>query len=168
MDIKLRPVDGSLHPAGHVQVVPLDGQALEILGQAPWIHPKVEEGRDEHVAGDARTEVKVEVFHGQVGVEGRTRALMALAAYPAPNPLSMLTTVRPLAQEFSMPSSAVSPPICDPYPTLVGTPMIGAPMSPPTTEGRAASIPATTMTTLAFWMSGKRARRRWRPATPTS
>jgi hypothetical protein len=111
MDIKLRPVDGSLHPAGHVQVVPLDGQALEILGQDPWIHPKVEEGRDEHVAGDARTEVEVEVFHGQVGVEGRTRALMALAAYPAPNPLSMLTTVRPLAQEFSMPSSAVSPPI---------------------------------------------------------
>jgi hypothetical protein len=32
-----------------------------------------------------------------------------LAANPAPNPLSMLTTVTPAAQEFNMPSRAASP-----------------------------------------------------------
>ena len=61
----------------------------------------------------------------------------------------MFTTVRPLAQELSIPNSAVRPPKWDPYPTLVGTPMMGLPMSPPTTLGNAASIPATTITTLA-------------------
>ena len=39
----------------------------------------------------------------------RTR-LITLAATPAPNPLSMFTTVTPAAQELSMPSSAASPP----------------------------------------------------------
>jgi len=43
-----------------------------------------------------------------------TNALMPLAAYPAPKPLSMFTTVRPLAQELSMPSKAVSPPKWEP------------------------------------------------------
>ena len=34
-----------------------------------------------------------------------------IAAYaPAPNPLSILTTVTPVAQEFNMPSSAAIPP----------------------------------------------------------
>jgi len=36
--------------------------------------------------------------------------LMRLAAAAAPNPLSMLTTVTPAAQELSMPSSAATPP----------------------------------------------------------
>src|SRR5437879_7259290 len=47
--------------------------------------------------------------------------LMRLAAAAAPNPLSMLTTVTPEAQEFSIASSAASPPNDAPYPTLVGT-----------------------------------------------
>ncbi len=36
--------------------------------------------------------------------------LITAAAYPAPNPLSMLTTVTPDAQEFSMPRRAAIPP----------------------------------------------------------
>jgi len=74
---------------------------------------------------------------------------MRLAAAAAPNPLSMLTTVTPEAQEFSMASSAASPPNEAPYPTLVGTAMTGTFTRPPTTLGSAPSIPATTMMTLA-------------------
>ena len=37
------------------------------------------------------------------------RWLIRLATQAAPNPLSILTTVTPLAHEFSMPSSAASP-----------------------------------------------------------
>lgn len=36
--------------------------------------------------------------------------LIMLARYPAPKPLSMFTTDTPLAQEFSMDSSADTPP----------------------------------------------------------
>ena len=38
------------------------------------------------------------------------RALIWLAAKPAPKPLSMFTTVTPLPQLLSMPSSAATPP----------------------------------------------------------
>ena len=66
------------------------------------------------------------------------------AKTPAPYPLSMLTTVTPGAQELSIASSAASPPNEAPYPTLVGTATIGTPVSPPTTDGSAPSMPATT------------------------
>ena len=56
----------------------------------------------------------------------------------------MLTTVTPGAQELSIASSAASPPNEAPYPTLVGTATIGTPVSPPTTDGSAPSMPATT------------------------
>lgn len=36
--------------------------------------------------------------------------IILAAAQAAPNPLSMLTTVTPEAQQFSMPSSAATPP----------------------------------------------------------
>ena len=50
---------------------------------------------------------------------------MTLAAYPAPKPLSMFTTVTPAAQEFNIPSRAAIPLKLAPYPTLVGTAMTG-------------------------------------------
>ncbi len=57
----------------------------------------------------------------------------------------MLTTVTPGAQELSIASRAASPPKEAPYPTLVGTATIGTPVSPPTTDGSAPSMPATTI-----------------------
>ena len=51
--------------------------------------------------------------------------LIILAKYPAPKPLSIFTTLTPLAQEFSMESSAARPPKAAPYPTLVGTAITG-------------------------------------------
>src|ERR1041384_5568453 len=74
---------------------------------------------------------------------------MRLAAAAAPNPLSMLTTVTPDAQEFSVARSAASPPNEAPYPTRVGTAMTGTFTSPPTTLGSAPSLPPTPMITVA-------------------
>ena len=48
-----------------------------------------------------------------------------------------------------MARSAAKPWKLAPYPTLVGTAMTGALTSPATTEGRAPSMPAATMTTRA-------------------
>ena len=45
-----------------------------------------------------------------VSPHGFARPLIRLAAYPAPKPLLILTTVMPLAQEFSMASRAAMPP----------------------------------------------------------
>src|SRR5512139_389818 len=94
--------------------------------------------------------------------------LIRLAMYPAPNPLSMLTTATPEAQEFSMARRAVTPPKLVPYPMLVGTATTGRSTNPPTTLGSAPSIPATTMRTRAVSNLTLSERRRWIPATPTS
>src|SRR6267378_288215 len=94
--------------------------------------------------------------------------LMRLAAAAAPNPLSILTTVTPEAQELSMPSRAASPPNDAPYPTLVGTAITGTFTRPPTTLGSAPSIPATTIMTAALRRASVWLRIRCRPATPTS
>ena len=80
--------------------------------------------------------------------ERRTRRIRA-AANAAPNPLSMFTTVTPEAQLVSIPSSAARPWKAAPYPTDVGTAMMGASTSPPTTLASAPSMPAKTMTTAA-------------------
>src|SRR6266568_5095875 len=80
----------------------------------------------------------------------------------------MLTTVTPAAQEFSMPSSAATPPNDAPYPTLVGTAITGTGTSPPTTLGSAPSMPAITMITAALRSRSVCVRMRWMPATPTS
>ena len=75
-----------------------------------------------------------------------------LARYPAPKPLSIFTTLTPLAQEFSMESSADTPPKDAPYPMLVGTAITGQSARPPMTLARAPSIPAMAMITRAFMM----------------
>ena len=51
--------------------------------------------------------------------------LSTSAAMAAPKPLSMFTTVTPLAQLESMLNSGVNPLSDAPYPTLVGTAIIG-------------------------------------------
>jgi len=48
------------------------------------------------------------------------------------------------------------------------TAMTGTPTRPPTTLGKAPSMPAQTMTTRALVKASRFARRRWMPATPTS
>ena len=93
---------------------------------------------------------------------------MRLAIVAAPSPLSMLTTATPVAQLFSMPSSADSPPKLAPYPMLVGTAMTGARTRPPTTLGNAPSMPATAMTTRAASRRSRSASSRCSPATPAS
>ena len=90
------------------------------------------------------------------------RELITAARYPAPYPLSMLTTAMPGEQLLSIPSSAANPPKLAPYPTLVGTAITGAAISPATTLGSAPSIPATTMTTLAARSCPRQDKRRCR------
>jgi hypothetical protein len=78
-----------------------------------------------------------------------------VAAYAAPNPLSIFTTTTPGAHELSIPNSAAIPPNDAPYPIEVGTAMTGLSTSPPMTLGSAPSIPATAIITDAersFWL----------------
>ncbi len=89
-------------------------------------------------------------------------------AEAAPNPLSMPTTVTPLAHDACIASSAVTPSSAEPYPTLVGTATTGAPVRPPMTLANAPSMPAITITASAEMISSSRASSRCRPATPTS
>ena len=67
-----------------------------------------------------------------------------------------------------MPRRAATPPNEAPYPTLVGTATSGTPVRPPTTDGRAPSMPATTTRQSATASRSRTASSRCRPATPTS
>src|SRR4029453_13755800 len=99
-----------------------------------------------HVGPDPRFHHK-EILGGSYEVDA---CVIRDAATAAPNPLSMLTTVTPEAQLFSAASNAATPPKLAPYPTLVGTAITGLATRPPTTDGNAPSIPATTITTAAL------------------
>ena len=93
-----------------------------------------------HVAGGAGETVKP---------SGAGHCIILAIAHAAPNPLSIPTTVTPLAHEACIASSAVIPSRLAPYPTLVGTATTGPLVSPPITLASAPSIPATTTTASA-------------------
>lgn len=76
------------------------GQRLIQVGGA---HTQIDQRRQNHVATRTAHTVKPQYsFHFTL--------LIIAAATPAPNPLSMLTTVIPGAQLFSIASNAVIPP----------------------------------------------------------
>src|SRR5580704_2381425 len=108
---------------------------------------------------------EVPLLHSQSNLYSR---LITLATQPAPNPLSIFTTLTFDAQLFNIPSSAVSPPKLDPYPVLVGTAITGTATNPPTTLGSAPSIPATHTITRASASFFRCSSSRCNPATPTS
>ena len=75
---------------------------------------------------------------------------MVWAINPAPNPLSILTTLTPLAQLLSMARRADNPSNLAPCPIYIESKITGLSTSPPTTEARAPSIPAQTTKTFAL------------------
>src|SRR5690606_38866524 len=117
-------------------------------GGEPFFAPTgVEERAHEHVSAQTGPELEMRALHGVCAAAApaslEARATRA-AAMPAPYPLSMLHTKTPGAQLLSIVRSAAMPPKLAPYPTEVGTAITVAATSPPTTEGSAPSIPATT------------------------
>jgi acetyl-CoA acetyltransferase len=74
------------------------------------IGAEVDQQRQQHVAGGTREGVQPENLPHQVASgSGISPWLIRLAMTPAPKPLSMLTTARPVAQEVSIAISGVSP-----------------------------------------------------------
>src|SRR4030095_9747976 len=142
-----------------VQMVFLQPQLLQFSGQLIKIHSKIQHRANEHVAADPTEDVQIngphssrllsrlallliraDGFNASTGrpfpatpaAASAARALIWLAAHPAPKPLLMFTTVKPLAQLVNIPNRGVNPPRWAPYPTLVGTAMTGRPIKPPT------------------------------------
>ena len=105
VDIQFHSLDTRLLLAGNMQMPAVEFQLLQFAFQFMGIDTEVQQCANEHVATDAAENVEVKCFHD---VEAKT--LIWLAANPAPNPLSMFTTVNPLAQLFNMPNRAATPP----------------------------------------------------------
>src|SRR3989344_5383511 len=80
----------------------------------------------------------------------------------------MFTTTTPGLHELSIVSKGAIPLKDAPYPTDVGTAIIGLPINPETTLGKTPSIPATTMSTLASDNFSLLLSSLCSPATPTS
>ena len=80
----------------------------KFLLQIGRIQPQIQQGAYRHIPANPSKTIKIQCFH-------RTNSpvaslLICPAKYPAPNPLSIFTTLMPLAQEFSMVSKADNPP----------------------------------------------------------
>ena len=98
-----RPDPETFYP-GRLHLEPLDLQLSERLLERFERNAGVDQRAEHHVTGNAAEAVEVpERRHERIF---RMRA----ASAAAPNPLSMLTTVTPAAQELSIPSSAAMPP----------------------------------------------------------
>ena len=107
MHIKFHPFNSHFLFPRDMQVVASEIQFLEFMFKLVRVHAQVNQRPNEHVAADAAENVEIESFHD---LELLAKALIWLAAYPAPKPLSIFTTVTPLPQLFNMPSNAASPP----------------------------------------------------------
>ena len=75
------------------------------LGQR---HAERYQGAQDHVPARATDAVEVDDAHADLSA--RDRSAITPAAYPAPNPLSMFTTVTPAAHELSIARRAARPP----------------------------------------------------------
>ena len=87
------------------QRIPLYPQLRELGFKGREVEADVNQSAHEHVARSAREAVEIDRLH-----EAAVCLLMRCAWKAAPKPLSMFTTLRPEAHEFSMAKSAVSPP----------------------------------------------------------
>ena len=105
MNIELHTFNRRLRSATKMQVIACDAELLQLMFECMKINTQVKQRADEHVAADAGKNIEIKCLHSRAA-----RRLIWLAAKPAPNPLSMLTTVTPLPQLLSMVKSAERPP----------------------------------------------------------
>jgi hypothetical protein len=139
-------LDAALHGRFHPHPHAGNSQRVQFIDKFCGIVQQGSQCAQKHVAGCAHAALKIQTFHRLIP----SMVLILWARKPAPKPLSMLTTLQPLAQELSMDSSAASPPKLAPYPTLVGTAITGQSTRPPSTLASAPSIPAMATTTRAL------------------
>ena len=100
-EARIRRRDAALDHALRRERPAVGDDAAQRAFQRVAVEPRVEERRQQHVAGGAADHVDVRDPHAG------TTILCASAA--APKPLSMFTTPIPGAHDVSMPSSAASP-----------------------------------------------------------
>ena len=92
-----------------MKMIPLHRQLFQFPLQLLKVDSEVQEGPEKHIAADPAKNIEIENIH-QARSFREASWLIWLAAYPAPKPLSMFTTVTPLPQLFSIPRRAASPP----------------------------------------------------------
>ena len=112
-DVELGPHESLPgHPCGpNLETVEIE--SCHVPTDCLYLNPQVQERPHEHVAADAGKGVQIEnPLHGVGSVlRTPTASLLIMSAWQAaPNPLSMFTTLTPVAQELSMARSAVTPP----------------------------------------------------------
>lgn len=100
-----RSMEGASPDPFHPRGPPRHPEAPHRIEHLPEVGTRVDQGGHQHVPGDPADGVDPRALHG-VPRPRFTRD----AAYAAPKPLSMFTTVTPGAQLLSIASSAATPP----------------------------------------------------------
>ena len=101
----LNAMDAVAFKGAHEQVEVAGMQLAEFAGEFVRIHAEPDQRAEDHVAARAPHAVEAQDLH-----DGSPTRLIIAPQTPAPNPLSTFTTETPGAHEFSIASSAVSPP----------------------------------------------------------
>ena len=110
MHIELHACDAGFFPARDMEVIIAQAQFLQLMLELMRIDAQVQQRGHEHIAADAAENIEVKRLHRSREIYLSVNALICAAAYPAPKPLSIFTTVTPLPQLFNMPSNAARPP----------------------------------------------------------
>ena len=82
-----------------------DSDAVEFIDKSRWLLQTIQQCGTEHIARGTHAAIKIQYSHFVLPIW-----FIILARYPAPKPLSIFTTLTPLAQELSIESRAASPP----------------------------------------------------------
>src|SRR2546423_11865090 len=106
VNVEFSPGNRGFLIASDVEVISVEAKLLQFTLELAGIDPEIDHRANKHVAADAAENIQIKGFHDPLAAS----ALIWLAAYPAPKPLSIFTTVTPLPQLFSMPSKAANPP----------------------------------------------------------
>ena len=66
MHIELRAGNAGFLPATDVQVITIEREFLQFLGQLPGIHAQIDERPDEHVTADSAKNIEIKSLGGRV------------------------------------------------------------------------------------------------------
>ncbi len=113
-DLDIKPGYAFLPGSAYGHIVLFKGQAFDVGGKILFFK-KVQQCPKQHVSADSGKAVQVQNALHRCSPSCRDRSPACLrvidaAAYPAPIPLSILTTVTPKAQELSIVSRGPMPP----------------------------------------------------------
>ena len=96
-NVNLICTDSVLYGSAENHVIAFNIELIKLGNKFILIYSQIEQCTERHISADTGTAIEVKCFHFEA-----PSLFMLFAVYPAPKPLSILTTTTPLAQLLSI------------------------------------------------------------------